>query len=89
MHKDQAVILKELEEASKQVQVNGLYYHYKNPDLKYKAINLAITEADDEVCVIYQAQYGAKLIFVRPLASWLEKVEWENKKLDRFTLTTN
>lgn len=42
-------------------------------------------EADDSICVIYEAQYRDNIVFVRPLKSWLEKVEWNNKKVDRFT----
>lgn len=38
------------------------------------------------ICVIYEAQYGEKLAFVRPLKSWLQKVEWQGQIIDRLTL---
>lgn len=86
MHKAQNVLIKELNEASSKVLVGGQYFHYKNPDNTYKVLQLAIMESDENVCVIYQAQYGEELIFVRPLSSWLEKVQWQEKTVKRFTL---
>jgi hypothetical protein len=86
MHKDRELLLKELEEAANKVNVGGLYYHYKNPIQSYKVLNLALIEEDDSICVIYEAQYDDKLVFVRPLKGWLDKVNWQNKTLDRFTL---
>lgn len=71
--------------ATSKVKVDGLYCHYKNPQSRYKILQLAITEADDKICVIYEAQNGDRLVFVRPLDSWLGKVEWQNKIIDRFT----
>lgn len=84
-HKDQETLLKELEQAHKLVKVGSEYKHYKNPDKLYKVIEIAILEASDEACVIYQAQYGDKLSFVRPLSSWLDTVEWSGQKVPRFT----
>lgn len=85
VHKSHDSLITQLKEAASKVQVGGLYYHYKNPEKTYKVLKLAITEADDSICVIYEAQYDKELIFVRPLASWLDKVEAENKVTDRFT----
>lgn len=85
MHKSQESLSKELDEAAKKVKVGGYYYHYKKPSDAYEVINLAVTEWDDKICVIYQAQYGDGLIFVRPLDSWLEKAEWQDKTVKRFT----
>jgi hypothetical protein len=86
MHKSQEELVNERTIAAQNIQVGGLYYHYKNPNDLYKVLNLAVTEWDDEVCVIYEAQYGERITFVRPLSSWLEKVEWNGKIVDRFTL---
>jgi hypothetical protein len=55
VHESQRKLLVKLQQAAKKVQVGGVYFHYKNPDKAYKVLNLAVTEADDEVCVIYQA----------------------------------
>ncbi len=85
MHKSQNELVNEINEAAKKVQISGKYYHYKNPDQLYKVLYVAVTEWNDELCVIYQAEYGEKIVFVRPLDSWLEEVEWNNKILKRFT----
>jgi hypothetical protein len=85
MHKSQEELQAALQSAGQQVIVGGLYTHYKNPEQEYKVIHLAITEWDDDLCVIYQAQYAAQIIFVRPLKSWLQKVEWQGALVDRFT----
>lgn len=85
MHKSQETLLSELKAAAVKVKVGGSYYHYKNPELSYKVLQLAITEADDSICVIYETQYGNRLVFVRPLDSWLDKVEWQDKTTNRFT----
>lgn len=76
----------QLQQSAKSIQVGDIYYHSKKPDKSYKVLNLAITEANDEICVIYQAQFGSNLIFVRLLESWLSKVEWNGKTEKRFTL---
>lgn len=86
MHKQQYELTDELQKASKKVKIGGYYYHYKNISNTYKVLNLAITESDDKICVIYEAQYGKKLIFVRPLESWLDKVSWQGQVIKRFTL---
>lgn len=85
MHKSHKLLIDELSEARKKVAVGKLYFHYKNPELSYRVIKLAIMEADDSLCVIYEAQYGDNLVFVRPLTSWLEKVKWNDKEVNRFT----
>lgn len=88
MHRPEKELSGELAAARQKVNVGSLYYHYKNPEQAYKVVSVAITEWDDKICVIYQAQYGEKLTFVRPLESWLEEVEWGGKMVSRFTLKT-
>jgi hypothetical protein len=71
-------------ESLKLVKVGGMYIHYKNPDHQYKVLQIGLLETSNEPCVIYQALYGAKMIWVRPLRSWLEEVEFEGKRVKRF-----
>ncbi len=72
-----------LSAAAAQVAVGAIYKHYKG-DL-YKVIDLVImTESDDEVGVVYQAQYGAKILFVRPIRLWGEDVTYQGKVVRRF-----
>lgn len=85
MHKDHKELEAELRSAAKKVVVGGIYVHFKNPRQTYKVLHIAITERDDKICVIYQAQYNESLIFVRPLSGWLGKVEWQDKTVDRFS----
>lgn len=84
-HKEQLEIKQELEEAQKKVEVGALYTHYKGADKIYKVIGLGFMEANNELCVIYQAQYDKRLTFIRPLTVWLEQVEWEGKTVPRFS----
>jgi len=85
MHIPSNILANELKKAAEKVKVGGFYYHYKKPGDAYKVLNLAITEWDDKVCVIYEAQYGDRIVFVRPLETWLDEVEWENKTVKHFT----
>jgi hypothetical protein len=84
-HKEQLVLAKETEDAKSKITVNAKYQHYKSADKIYEVIGLGFLEANDELCVIYQAQYGERLTFLRPLTIWLEQVEWEGKTVPRFT----
>jgi hypothetical protein len=73
-----------LAKAATQVNVGARYMHYKR--LSYKVLALALREEDNEPCVVYQAEYGDCITFTRPLASWLEEVEVDGKKVKRFEL---
>ena len=84
-HKEQLVLAKEIADAKTKISVGTTYWHYKGRDKTYKVVGLGFTEAENELCVIYQAQYGERIIFLRPLKIWLEQVEWEGKTVPRFT----
>ena len=81
-HKPEAVLVAELAAAAEKVEVGATYRHYKQLD--YTVLQLAINEGDNEITVVYQAKYGAELIFLRPLSSWLATVEYEGKTTPRF-----
>jgi hypothetical protein len=53
------------------VKIKGTYFHYKNHSHFYTVLDLGIDEATEEVSVIYQTHYGKKIIFIRPLKSFL------------------
>jgi hypothetical protein len=84
-YKEQLELKKAIEDAKSKVTIGAQYWHYKNKDKIYEIVGLGFLEATDELCVIYQAQYGEKLTFLRPLTIWLEQVEWEGKIVSRFT----
>lgn len=87
MHeKSQAQLSDSLALANKQVTVGASYTHYKQ--LNYKVLSIALREEDNEPCVVYQAEYGDKLTWIRPVASWIEEVEVDGKKVMRFTKVT-
>jgi hypothetical protein len=83
-HKEQLTLAKQIEHAKTKVTVGAKYWHYKGKDKVYEIIGLGFLEATDELCVIYQAQCGERLTFLRPLTIWLENVEWEGKTIPRF-----
>ncbi len=82
---EQIALAKEIEDAKTKVTVGATYRHYKSADKIYQIIGLGFLEANDELCVIYKAQYGKHLTFVRSLTLWFEQVEWEGKTIPRFT----
>jgi len=83
-HKTAQELNNELHKAARQVEVGALYAHYKDADMVYEVTGLAIWEATNEICVIYQAQYGNHFTFARALAVWQEEVEWRGQKVPRF-----
>ena len=77
----------DLEHAAQIVSIGSTYRHYKYPDRKYKVIMLAVQEATEKICVIYQdVGHDNAPTFVRDLDSWLETVEWKGEIVPRFTL---
>lgn len=68
--------------AAQQVDVGAEYEHYKHT--RYKVIAVALIEATNEPCVVYQAQYGERATFVRPLEDWLAQVAVEGRLVPRF-----
>jgi hypothetical protein len=79
----QAQLSTKLAQAAQQVTVGARYMHYKQ--LSYKVIALALREEDNEPCVIYQAEYGENITWIRPVSSWVEEVEVGDKQVKRFT----
>jgi len=73
----------DLAAAGKLVTVGARYRHYKGGE--YQVLQLALLEATTEPCVVYQAQYGDRLSFIRPLTNWLQSVESDGRRIQRFT----
>jgi hypothetical protein len=85
-HTTQEELALKVTEAEKQVEVGGVYAHYKDSTKRYRVLNIGLIEDTEEVCVIYQAMYGEgkRLVWVRPLDVWLAKVETESGEVSRF-----
>lgn len=66
----------------RQVVLNGIYRHYKGN--YYRVLHVAKHSETLEEMVVYQAQYGEKGIWVRPLAMFLESVCIDGKNVERF-----
>lgn len=58
-----------------EVEINQIYRHFKGKF--YKVIAVAIHTETNEQLVVYQALYGNYGTFVRPLASFVSKVDKE------------
>jgi hypothetical protein len=82
----QAQLSARLAKAAQQITVGARYVHYKK--LSYKVLALALREEDNEPCVVYQAEYGDHVTFIRPVVNWVEEVEVDGKKLRRFEKIT-
>lgn len=68
--------------AREQVEIGGIYKHYKGND--YQVVDVAILTEEVGVGIIYRAQYGRGILFVRPLDVWLEEIEFEGGHVKRF-----
>ncbi|MEL0660062.1 DUF1653 domain-containing protein [Psychromonas arctica] len=66
---------------STQLQI-GKYQHYKGSF--YQVEDIAIHSETEEKMVVYRPLYGEGLLWVRPLAMFLEQVEVEGKSQPRF-----
>lgn len=66
------------------IKVGDIYYHYKNPNLYYKIIAIALDEETEEPVIIYQAQYGKNLIWMRKIFNWNQNIESNGVSTFRF-----
>lgn len=55
------------------IEVGATYTHYKGPT--YTVKGFVVTEDNSAIGVLYQANYGPRLNFVRPATEWLEEVD--------------
>ena len=61
----------------------GIYKHFKGN--KYELLAMAKHSETLEEMVVYKALYGDGGVWVRPASMWDEEVEFEGKKVKRFT----
>ncbi len=60
------------------------YRHYKGDP--YKVLGIAL-DSNEQWVVVYEPLYGnpAAPLFTRPVSEWRQEVEWEGKKVARFS----
>ena len=61
----------------------GIYKHFKGN--KYELLAVAKHSETLEDMVVYKALYGKGGIWVRPADMWNEEVEYDGKRVKRFT----
>lgn len=85
-HRDQTKLLKDLESLKSKIKVGDKYYHYKHHDQFYHIVAVGFIEATEEPCVVYEAEYGDKITWVRTENDFFAKVKLEDgTEVDRFT----
>ncbi|MCL4399680.1 DUF1653 domain-containing protein [Patescibacteria group bacterium] len=62
----------------------GIYEHFKPEHHKYRVLGVGRNSETLEEEVIYQALYGEKNIWIRPLQMFLEEAEIDGEKVPRF-----
>lgn len=87
MHRDPNALHSDSHQALQHVSVGEIYYHYKNPDKHYKIIAVALQEATEEPCIVYETMHGENggLVWVRNLEDWLSMVDTDQGMVQRFT----
>ena len=74
----------ELREAEALIEKGARYVHFKNPEQEYRIVGFAVREDTNEVCVIYEGQYGERIPFIRTLKNFTETVEHDGSTVPRF-----
>ena len=64
----------------------GIYRHYKGQ--RYRVLGVAHHSETEEALVIYQALYGERGLWVRPMRMFNESVELNGQSVPRFALET-
>lgn len=60
----------------------GIYEHFKGK--RYEVIGIGKHSETLEEFVVYRAMYGEGGMWIRPVAMFLEQIEFNGKKVDRF-----
>lgn len=80
----QQVLKAKVQSVERVIQVGARYRHYKNREAVYTVLYIGVSTVSEDLEVVYRAEYGPKLIFVRPVSEWNEYVEWQGKQVPRF-----
>ena len=70
-------------ESTKQITLKpGIYRHFKGN--RYEVIGVARDSETEEEIVVYRPLYGERGLWVRPLASFSERIERDGHVIQRF-----
>lgn len=84
-NKDRKDLLKEIELLDLKINEGDRFCHYKHPDHFYKVIALGFVESTGETCIVYQAEYGDRITWVRTENEFFSKATLEDgSSVDRF-----
>jgi hypothetical protein len=75
-----------LSELARSVSIGSTYEHYKK--LRYQVLAIARHSESLEELVVYQALYGERGVWVRPVSMFLENVVIEGNLQPRFKLVS-
>jgi len=85
-HISEQELLQKIAKAEELIDLGAKYCHYKSPEKYYTIIAVALNEATQEPAVVYKAEYGQGITWVRTLANFFEEVTKEDgTKVKRFT----
>ena len=76
------VLTKDIEKNNRKLKIGKKYRHFKGKE--YLVLYIARHSETLEELVVYQALYGEKSIWVRPLDMFLEQVEVNGVLANRF-----
>ena len=86
MRKDTKQLLSELNRLKLKVKVGDKFFHYKHSDQFYHILAIGFIEDTEIPCVVYEAEYGDKITWVRTESEFFAKVTLEDgTEVDRFT----
>lgn len=85
-HLSQEELSESLSTAQDMVTIGSKYYHYKKPDQLYIVIAIGVQEETEEVCVVYQSEYGNGITWVRDYSDWNKQLMHNGKLVSKFNL---
>jgi hypothetical protein len=77
-------LITKIQHSAANIEVGGIYHHYRNPNQLYRVIAIGLQEANEESCVVYESLYGDHIVWVRNVSVWLDTVEHQGQSVPRF-----
>ena len=84
-HASEQELRARLDAAEELVTIGGRYAHYKHPKQSYVVRGFAVREDSQDVCVVYEAEYGERIPFIRTLESFVGYANVDGVRVSRFS----